>query len=124
MENNTASIETSSARQIAETITAQLGGRAIFAMAFVGSSYGWANDGVSVVYKIAPALVRHSKTRATHVTVQYQPDDTYTVWLTRNTKRECTRLTFLSMVYGDQLRQVVEDLTGFRLALGTMGRAS
>jgi hypothetical protein len=114
---NTTNTETRSALAIATTVIAQLGGVRIFAMAFASSTYGYQGDAVSVVFKIAPALVRGTKGRATHVTVQLQADDTYTVWTSRVTRRDCSQGEVLSFVYADQLRSVVESMTGLRLSL-------
>lgn len=115
---------------VIQTMLVQLGGRQIFAMAFAGSAYGCENDrppghGVAgLTLRVAPALVKHARGKATHVVVQLEADDTYTVKTLRARGANVTDLDEVAMVYGDQLRTVVESLTGLTLSLGTMGRAS
>lgn len=113
-------------QRIATTLE-QLGGRAIFAMAFKSCTYSDAE----VTLKIAPALVCCVPGKADHVTVRLEADDTYTVLVLRAVK--LNRRTFeytdtvtvaeREQVYAEDLRQVVESLTGLRLTLGTMGRS-
>jgi hypothetical protein len=114
------------------TICRQLGGPAIFAMAFKDCGYSTDADGnYQTTLRIAPALVRGVPGKGTHVRVTLKPDDTYTVELIRVFKID--RRTFdipepvtvdkRIGVYADVLRTTVETMTGLRLTLGTMGGA-
>lgn len=120
-------METNSIPAVIQAMIAQLGGRKIFAMAFTGSVYGCeaarpAGTGVaSLTLKIAPALVRSVKGKATHVVVQLEADDTYTVKSIRVRGADFRAVDELALVYGDQLRSVVESITGLTLTLGTFG---
>lgn len=118
---------------------AQLGGNQIFAMAFKSCTYDVAPPpsetpapyAAKLVLTIAPALVRESKTKATHVTVTLGWDDTYAVKLEKVGK--INRRTFeipepitvaeQELVYADTLATTVETMTGFVLSLGIRARA-
>lgn len=103
-----------------ETIQ-QLGGQQIFAMAFASATTG----PNSLMLKIAPALVKGTTGKATHVQVKLETDDTYTVTAIRCARRglEISNVAEQPLVYADNLRSVVESMTGLRLTLGTMGRS-
>jgi hypothetical protein len=109
-----------------QNMIAQLGGARIFAMAFTGSMY----DGDrKLTLKIAKPLVKHATGKATHVMVELEENDTYTIKAVRavNSRSKgysVDDIKSVSMVYGDQLRTVVEGMIGLQLTLGTMGRAS
>lgn len=106
------------------TMIDQLGGQRIFAMAFEGFVYSTAdtdNNGehppgkgpAGISLSIAHGLRRMVK--ATHVVIELEDDDTYTVELHRvsakyQTGSDKLRETF--RVYADQLRSVVEGMTG------------
>lgn len=112
---------------IADMIIAQAGGPQIFSMAFKTATY----DASGVTFAIAvPARMVTGK--ATHVVVKLDADDTYTVTLLKVGKLsrrtweipETVTIDELEMAYAHDLRTVIESMTGLRLSLGTMGRAS
>lgn len=115
--------ETDSIPAVIAIMLRQLGGQRIFLMAFEGSVYGCENDrppgaGVAgLTLRIARPLVRSVRGKATHVIVQLESDDTYTVKTMRVRGLNVTTLETLKMVYGDKLRSVVEYATGLTLAL-------
>lgn len=108
---------------------AQLGGAQIFRMAFASSTYtaGVENapHAACLVLKIAPALVRESRSKATHVIVELGWDDVYTVKLVKQGKMnrktyqipDPVELANVPMVYADTLRATVERETGFLMRL-------
>lgn len=109
--------------QVAETIIAQLGGRKIFAMAFDARRSLSNESGVTL--PIARALVRSAKGRATHVTIKLNAFDTYDVETMRYPRLavEGEVVGYTEGVHADSLRAVVEEHTGLKLSLGTMGGA-
>jgi hypothetical protein len=103
---------------MAETIIKQLGGAIIFMMAFDRASTAF--DNTSVTLKIAPSLIKQTGGRATHVKIVLDPCDTYTVQLVKHNKGtppEGVIVEEASDIYCDQLRPLVEKMTGFALRL-------
>lgn len=98
---------------VADTILEQLGGSRVFAMAFdaARSSYG----PNMIQLKIARGL--RAKERATHVIIRLEADDRYTVEVHRITKAVGMLTAYTEGVYADQLRSLIEEHTGLRLAL-------
>src|SRR6185436_5088852 len=98
---------------------AQLGGPQIFRMAFASCTYTAGEDGApvaaSLMLKIAPALVRESRSKATHVAIELGWDDVYTVKVLKQGKMnrktfeipEPVELANVPMVYADTLRHTV-----------------
>lgn len=123
---------------IINTILEQLGGRKIFAMAFASATSGVTFPSKEerdagkqfgdpcLTLKIAPALVKGTLNKATHVAVTLDPSDTYSVTCYRITKRglDVKPTATVSGVYADCLRETVELMTGLALTLGTCGRVS
>lgn len=115
-----------------QTVIDQLGGQQIFSMAFERCTYSVRGDDsqrppskgpASVSFAIAHDLRRTVK--ATHVVIELEDDDTYTVnlWKVMNgIGFKQTIVKSLALVHADQLRAVVEDMTGLHMTLGTMGR--
>ncbi len=115
-------------------MVSQLGGRQIFRMAFASCVYDTIDETpdrpvhaglAGITFKIAPALVRISTSKATHVIVTLEYDDTYTVktWRAptaaenRRGEHLGTELSSVANVYCDTLRPVVEKMTGLCLTL-------
>jgi len=112
---------------VVQTMIDQLGGRRIFAMAFASCVYDTVDitadrpvdQGVAgLSLRIAPALVKNVKGRATHVVVTLGHNDLYTVKAIRCRAGVQTVTAEFDMVYGDQLRTVTESATGLTLTLG------
>jgi len=119
---------------VIRTIIDQLGGQRIFAMAFAGCVYSVNNDGetmrppsagvAGVALEIARPL-RKAARGASKVIVNLEEDDTYTVKLWKApTQMECQLgrfegkyLELVANVYADNLRAVVETMTGLRMTL-------
>lgn len=104
-----------------QTIIHQLGGNKIFAMAF---DLATADEAKNTLYlRIASSLKRSMEKIAgkkpTHVRVTLDPSDTYTVEVLAWGKYENTGATLFScsFIYADQLVDIVEKVTGLRLAL-------
>lgn len=91
----------------------QLGGNGIFSFAFAGAVVG--PD--SLTLKIAPALVKGTKGKATHVVVKLDASDTYRVEVLKVTRRglNVETMSALDMVHDTELRAVVEGMTGLRM---------
>jgi hypothetical protein len=121
--------------EIAQMIE-QLGGRRIFAMAFTSCVYSVASDddaqcpadrAACLSLEIARPL-RKTARGAAKVIVVLEWDDTYTVKLwkaptaaeSQRGEHEGRYLDEQRPVYADQLRDVVERMTGLLLSLGTM----
>lgn len=120
---------------VIHTLVDQLGGPRVFAMAFRHMVYDVRDDdrtgvAASATFAIARSLVRDVPGRGTHVVVRLMSDDTYEVLLHRAPMtRQVLRgdpgrdVARVRDVHADRLREVIEGVTGLRLALGTMTRA-
>lgn len=97
----------------ANTTIEQLGGRVIFALAFQAPATYSAD---TVYLKIGRGLV--SAVKATHVSIKLEADDTYTVSLVRVGRPGVKTVKETTGVYCDNLREVVERMTGLALTFG------
>ena len=103
------------------TTIQQLGGNAIFAMAFDARKSTQGPEGLFL--RIARGLKALSG--ATHVRVTLEVGDVYTIETVKVTRSfDVVPLRKCEGVYGDSIRERVEQMTGLRLTLGTAGTAS
>jgi len=106
-------------QQIAD-IYAHVGGNRAMAMAF--SAWSYSSQDVSATFTVAPGLRRSTRDRITHVRVTLMSSDTYRVEFLRVTaSRDVVEVAALGEVHADILRSLIEDRTGLKLSLGTMG---
>tara|TARA_R110000822_G_scaffold120633_4_gene254163 strand:- start:5038 stop:5352 length:315 start_codon:yes stop_codon:yes gene_type:complete len=95
--------------QVAETILQQLGGTRRLSVMTGAKNYVALESGVTF------KLGRGAKDGITHVTVELDPSDTYTVRFSRVWGTKVTTKSELSDVYCDQLVELFESRTGFYL---------
>jgi hypothetical protein len=112
-------MNTNTGKELADTVTAQLGGQKIFAMAFERCVYST----LAATYHVARGLKAHGRIRWVRVTLT--PADTYTVeFLAWNARAgQVKTVAEFSDVYAYALRDLVESQTGLRMTLGTLDRA-
>lgn len=94
--------------EVAKTIVAQIGNMA-FTMMGAKNLMG---DEKGLTFRVG----RNPKS-VTHVIVKLEPDDTYTVKTVRVRGHKLTELAELEMVYCDNLRNVIGDMTGLAVQL-------
>jgi hypothetical protein len=110
---------TSTPARLPEVISAiidQLGGQQIFAMAFAWATH----DDRSITLRIARGL--KAKDGINALIIRLEPSDTYRVEFWRLSKMAASTrpIDQLDGVYGDQLRELIEQRTGLYLALGAV----
>jgi hypothetical protein len=94
---------------IAQTIMQQIGGRAFF---MIGASNFVAQADGGLSFKVG----KNAK-GVTHLNIELDPSDTYSVRALRVTKRSIAQKGSQCFVYADQLHTAIEALTGLYTSL-------
>jgi hypothetical protein len=102
--------------QVAKTILEQLGGNKFIAMTGAKNLVG---GETSLSFKIG----RNAK-KISHVRIELDPSDTYTIKFLRVRKLEVKEVSSFSGVYNDQLQAVFTANTELYTSLGTLGRTA
>lgn len=111
--------------QVANTITKQIGNRAFMMIGakhlMGGMLTSWSQEG-----KTYPGLsfkVMKNAKGVTNIVIMLQPDDTYLIEFLKIRGMNVKVVHASEGVYGDGLHNTIEDNTGLRLSLGTMGES-
>ena len=110
-------IDAAEAKQITQTIGAQLGG--LGRVAVMIGAYGFTHDARgSLSFRFKAKSIKVNEKSPNYVKISLDPSDTYTVEFGRVHGFDYTVVQKDEGVYCDQLRPLIETTTGLCLSLG------